>query len=96
MCAALGCPDPHNLLLEDTDMPKAPKGRTNRLDKLEFQCPWRGHKLEPAPIVVRNPSVPGLVGRICHDCSCMVYVIEKVSPLVTPGGAPAPSQEQES
>lgn len=70
-------------------MPKAPKGLTNKRDAVEFQCPWRGHRLEPAPLVVRNPAVPGLMGRICHDCNCMVYVVEDVSPIVAPGSVGA-------
>ncbi len=67
---------------------KAPKGRTSKLARTEFMCPWRGHQLEPAPIVVTNASMPGFTGRICHDCGCMVYTYEAPSPIVTPGGGP--------
>lgn len=65
---------------------KAPSGRSNKLDRVEFQCPWRGHKLEPAPIEVRNAKMPDLVGRICHDCGCMVWALDEKQdqPTVVP------------
>lgn len=74
-------------------MPKAPKGLTNKLDRVEFMCPWRGHTLEPAPIIVTNVGMPGVIGRVCHDCHCMVYTMAEVSPIVNAAGGSIPTTE---
>lgn len=57
------------------------------LREVEFDCPWTGHLLTDM-LVVRNPAVPNLLGRLCVKCNCMVYVLVEQSQIVGADGVP--------
>lgn len=68
---------------------KSPAGR--RRDRVMFDCPWTGHRLDRNFVIV-NRTQPGLEGRRCVKCGCLIYVMAEASNLVGPGGEALPAE----